>query len=400
MRLSGKKILLGITGCIAAYKAGYVLRGLMREGAEVRVMMTRAACEFVTPLTFESLSGQPVAVDLFPKDRFTSVHHIFAAEWADLILVAPATASIIGKIASGVCDDFLSTTICAAQSPVMFSPAMNSFMWANPITQQNVEKLKSLGYSFIQPTEGDLASWAVGPGRFPEQDVVIEEVVDFFCRASDLEGKQILVTAGPTLEFLDPVRYIGNPSTGAMGFAIADAARRRGADVMLVSGPTSLIPPKVADFCTVVSTEQMAEEVMARYENSDVVIMAAAPADYTASGSYSNQKIKKSGKPLTLKLTPTTDILAELGRVKGKRILVGFALETEKEVSNARKKLREKNLDMIVVNNPTTPGAGFGPDTNQVAILKGKSKAEELPKTSKTVLADMLMDRIVKLIKK
>ncbi|MFH1894084.1 MAG: bifunctional phosphopantothenoylcysteine decarboxylase/phosphopantothenate--cysteine ligase CoaBC [Candidatus Zixiibacteriota bacterium] len=398
MRLSGKKILLGITGCIAAYKAGYVLRALMREGAEVRVVMTKAACEFVTPLTFEALSGRPVAVEMFPRDQFSSVQHVFAAEWADLILVAPATASIIAKSASGVWDDLLSTTIGAAQSQVIFSPAMNTFMWNNPVTQQNIAKLKSFRHEFIDPEEGDLASWAVGPGRFPEPDTIVEFVVNFFGKQTDFVGKRVLVTAGPTYEYIDPVRFIGNPSTGAMGFALADAARKRGADVTLISGPTQLEPPVVSEFCSIISTDQLAEEVLSRVENADIVIMAAAPSDYSPANSYSNHKIKKSTKPLSIKLSPTMDILKEVGKKKGSKIVVGFALETEKEVANARKKMADKKLDMIVVNNPNAEGAGFGTKTNKVTILSGKSKAEKLPLMSKRDLADEILNRIKKLI--
>jgi phosphopantothenoylcysteine decarboxylase/phosphopantothenate--cysteine ligase len=398
VRLSDKNILLGITGCIAAYKAGYLVRALMREGASVRVMMTESACRFVTPLTFESLSGQPVMVKMFPEERFTSVHHIHAAEWADLILIAPVTANTIGKCAAGVSDDLLSTVICAAQCPVMFSPAMNSFMWVNSITQYNVAKLKAAGYEFIDPEEGDLASFATGPGRFPEPETIVERVVEFFSRANDFAGKRVLVTAGPTHEFIDPVRFIGNPSTGAMGYALAVAAVKRGAEVGLISGPSHLEPPPVTDFQTVISTEQLAEEVLARIDKYDVLIMAAAPADYTPRESYS-QKLKKSGKAMSLKLEPTIDILKEVGKSKGDRILVGFALETQSEITNAHKKMADKNLDMIVVNNPLIEGAGFGIGTNKVTIISGKSKPEKLPLMPKHELADEILNRIKKLLR-
>ncbi len=393
MRLSGKKILLGITGCIAAYKAGYLLRALIREGAEVRVVMTKSACEFVKPLTFETLSGQPVGVGMFPQDRFVSVHHIHSAEWADLILVAPATANTISKVASGICDDLLSTTICAAQSPVMFSPAMNSFMWTNPIVRENIEKLKSLGYFFVEPDEGDLASWAKGQGRFPETDAIVEEVVRILNISADFDGQKILVTAGPTHEFIDPVRFIGNPSTGAMGYAIAEAATARGADVILISGPSQLIPPQVSEFCSVVSTEQMAEAVMSRVEDCGIVIMAAAPSDYTPEVSYS-KKIKKSGRARSIKLSPTIDILREVSKLGDKKTLIGFALETDSEITNARKKMRDKKLDMIVVNNPKETGAGFGKETNKVSILAGKGKPVKLPLMSKRELANKILDQI------
>jgi phosphopantothenoylcysteine decarboxylase/phosphopantothenate--cysteine ligase len=397
VRLSNKNILLGITGCIAAYKAGYLLRVLMREGANVRVMMTESACKFVTPLTFESLSGLPVMVKMFPEERFTSVHHIHAAEWADLILIAPATANTIGKCAAGVSDDLLSTVICAAQCPVIFSPAMNSFMWVNSITQYNVSKLKAAGHEFIDPEEGDLASFATGPGRFPEPGVIVERVVEFFSRMDDFAGKTVLVTAGPTHEFIDPVRFIGNPSTGAMGYALAVAALKRGAEVGLISGPSHLEPPPVTDFQTVISTEQLAEEVLARIDNYDVLIMAAAPADYTPKDSY-NQKLKKSVKAMSLKLESTIDILKEVGKSKGDKILVGFALETQAEITNARKKMTDKKLDMIIVNNPLIEGAGFGAGTNKVTILSGKSRPEKLPLLPKHELADEILNRIKKLL--
>lgn len=398
MRLTGKKIIHGITGCIAAFKAGYLLREMIREGAEVRVVMTKSACEFVTPLTFESLSGKPVEVEMFPRDEFTSVHHIYAAEWADLILVAPATANCIGKIASGVSDDLLTTLICAAQSPVMFSPAMNSFMWKNAVTQGNVDKLKSLGYEFIDPIEGDLASWATGPGRFPETSTIVDRIVAFFARSSDFAGKRILVTAGPTYEFIDPVRFIGNPSSGAMGYAIAEAAMARGAEVSLISGPSSLNPPSVDEFCSVVSTDQLASEVLKRFEDTDILIMAAAPSDYSPEEAYS-KKIKKSTEDISLKLKPTADILKEVSRIKEEQIVVGFALETDNEIANARKKIKSKNLDMIVLNNPTVEGAGFGTATNQVTVLRGRSKPEELPLMPKRQVAHAILDRVRKLVK-
>ncbi len=398
MRLSGKKIVLGVTGCIAAYKACYLLRSLIREGAEVRTVMTRSACKFVTALTFESLSGQPVSVEMFPDNRFTSVHHIHLAEWADLILVAPATANILGKTASGVSDDLLTTIICAAQSPVMFAPAMNSFMWTNPVTQGNVSKLKALGYRFVEPVAGDLASWAKGPGRFPEPESIVEAVVRLLSVARDFDGQRVLVTAGPTYEFIDPVRFIGNPSTGAMGYAIAEAAKSRGAKVSLVSGPTMLNAPPVDDFCSVVSTEQMFEAVKERVKDCNILVMAAAPADYTSATSFSKTKIKKSDESLALNLSPTVDILKKLSRSKGKRVFVGFALETDNEITNARKKLLEKNLDMIIVNNPTEEGAGFGPTTNKVTILSSKSRPERLPLMAKRELADKILDRVSKIL--
>lgn len=398
MRLTGKKIIHGITGCIAAFKAAYLLRELMREGAEVRVVMTESACKFVTPLTFESLSGQPVGVKMFPEEKFTSVHHIHAAEWADLIIVAPATANCIGKVASGVSDDLLTTIICAAQSPVMFSPAMNSYMWRNMITQRNVENLKSIGYEFIDPIEGDLASWATGPGRFPETGAIVDRIVGFFARTSDFAGKKILVTAGPTYEFIDPVRFIGNPSSGAMGYAIAEAAMSRGAEVSLISGPSSLMPPSVDEFCSVVSTDQLAAEVLRRIEDCDILIMAAAPSDYSPGESYGH-KLKKTNDDLTLRLQPTTDILKEVGKIKENRVLVGFALETDNEIENARKKVKEKNLDMIVVNNPTVEGAGFGTSTNRVTVLKKRGKPEELPLMPKRQVAQEILDRVRKLVK-
>ncbi len=396
MRLSDKNILLGITGCIAAYKAGYLVRALMREGANVRVVMTESACKFIAPLTFEALTGQPVVVEMFPVVRTASVHHIRAAEWADLILVAPATANILGKCASGICDDLLSTIVCAAQCPVMFSPAMNSYMWVNPITQYSVGKLKTIGHEVIEPEEGELASRDIGPGRFPETETIVERVVEYFTRISDFAGLRVLVTAGPTCEFIDPVRFIGNPSTGAMGYAVAAAAVARGAEVSLITGPSQLEPPPVSDFREIVTTEQLAEEVLSRIGEYDILIMAAAPADYAPAESH-DLKLKKSEKPISLKLKPTVDILKKVGKSKGDSILVGFALETDNEIRNARKKMAEKNLDMIVVNNPTVEGAGFGPETNKVTIISGKSRPEKLPLMSKRELAHEILNRILEL---
>jgi phosphopantothenoylcysteine decarboxylase/phosphopantothenate--cysteine ligase len=279
----------------------------------------------------------------------------------------------------------------------MFSPAMNSFMWVNSITQYNVAKLKAAGCEFIDPGEGDLASFATGPGRFPEPETIVERVVEFFSRADDFAGKRVLVTAGPTHEFIDPVRFIGNPSTGAMGYALAVAAVKRGAEVGLISGPSHLEPPPVTDFQMVISTEQLAEEVLARIDSYDVLIMAAAPADYTPKDSY-NQKLKKSGKAMSLKLEPTIDILKKVGKSKGDMTLVGFALETQAEIANARKKMADKKLDMIVVNNPLVEGAGFGTGTNKVTIISGKSKPEKLPLLPKHELADEILNRIKKLL--
>ncbi len=396
MHLSDKNILLCITGCIAAYKAGYLLRALMREGANVRVVMTKSACEFVAPLTFEALSGQPVQIEMFPEVRAGSVPHIELAGWADLILVAPATANIVGKFAAGVCDDLLSTILCAAQCQVILSPAMNSYMWENPITQYNLAKLSAIGHQIIDPDTGELATRDVGPGRFPEVEDIVRYVVRFFSRTRDFFGVKVLVTAGPTYEFIDPVRFIGNPSSGAMGYALAEAAVKRGAEVGLISGPSDLAAPSVSDFEEVVSTKQLADAVLARIDHYDILIMAAAPADYTPKEVHKH-KIKKSAKPISIELEPTMDILKQVAASGSDLRVIGFALETQSEITNARKKMADKNLDMIVVNNPTVKGAGFGTTTNQVTIISRKAKPKKLPLMSKRELADEILDAVLKI---
>jgi len=397
--LQGKCVILGVTGGIAAYKAAELLRLLVKSGAETHVVMTRSAQEFVTPLTFQTLSGNPVHTELFSLIQEQEIGHISLADRADLILVAPATANLIGKVANGVADDLLTTTIMATRAKVLFAPAMNSNMWENPIYQENHAKLESLGYSFIDPAYGDLACGWQGKGKLPDPQVIFNSAQTLLGN-NDLEGKAVLVTAGPTREEIDPVRFLSNFSSGKMGYAIACAARNRGASVVLVSGPVNLPEPKGVETLQVVSAREMHEAVMARAEHADLIIKAAAVADFrpVARG---DQKVKKgSAETTTVDLQRNPDILAELGQQKGSRVLIGFAAETEDLLKHAREKLANKNLDMIVANDVTQEGAGFNGDTNIVRFLTADGDVEELPLMSKEEVADTLLDRAAALLSK
>ena len=395
--LQGKCVILGVTGGIAAYKAAELLRLLVKSGAETHVVMTRSAQEFVTPLTFQTLSGHPVHTELFSLIQEQEIGHISLADRADLILVAPATANLIGKVANGVADDLLTTTIMATRAKVLFAPAMNSNMWENPIYQENHAKLESLGYSFIDPAYGELACGWQGKGKLPDPQVIFNSAQTLLGN-NDLEGKTVLVTAGPTREEIDPVRFLSNYSSGKMGYAIACAARNRGASVVLVSGPVNLPEPKGVETLQVVSAREMHEAVMARAEQADLIIKAAAVADFrpVARG---DQKVKKgSAETTTLDLQRNPDILAELGQQKGSRVLIGFAAETEDLLKHAREKLANKNLDMIVANDVTQEGAGFNGDTNIVRFLTADGNVEEFPQMTKDEVADILMDRAAALL--
>jgi phosphopantothenoylcysteine decarboxylase/phosphopantothenate--cysteine ligase len=396
--LSGKKIIVGITGGIAAYKACEVVRRFKKMGAQVMVVMTHNAQKFITPLTLETLSENEVVTEMFPEKKVVGVRHIHLAHWADLILIAPATANIIGKIRAGIADDILTTVVISTKSPVMFAPAMNVNMWENPIVQENVGYLKELGYRFIEPEEGDLAC-GTGKGRLPEPEYIVDQAVKSLTGKGDLEGKSILVTAGRTEEHIDPVRYISNRSSGKMGYAIAEAARRRGAKVTLITGPTALASPPEVDLVRVQSAKEMLSAVKPRFAKADALIMAAAVSDFVP-GTRSKDKIKKSPEGLVLKLEPGVDILKQMGKNKGKRILVGFSLETEDEIKNSKKKLADKNLDLIVVNNPNVPGAGFEKDTNVVTLIDRSGKATRLPLLSKGEVAERLLDRVSTMLKK
>ncbi len=396
--LKDKTILLGVTGGIAAYKAVELLRLYIKAGAEVFVVMTASAREFVTPLTFQTLSGNPVHTDLFNLYQEREIGHISLADRADLVVVAPATANLIGKTANGLADDLLSTTLMATKAPVLFVPAMNVNMFENSVYQMNQQKLEQLGYHFLEPDTGFLACGWEGKGKMPDPERIFEETLRLLT-PQDLAGQTVLVTAGPTREELDPVRYLSNYSSGKMGYAIARAARRRGARVILVSGPTALAAPAGVELVPVVSARQMREAVLARLEEATVVIKAAAVADYRPA-MRAEQKIKKGVEgALILPLEKNPDILAELGRNKGNRLLIGFAAETVDLVENARKKLTEKNLDLIVANDVSRSDAGFDVDTNAVRLLYRDGSGEELPLLGKDEVADQLLDRIARLLK-
>ncbi len=395
-RLDRRKILLGVTGSIAAYKACEVLRLFQREGADVRVVMTGSAKKFVCPLTFETLSNYEVISDLFPEYRSLKTEHITLAEWADTVLVCPATANIIGKIASGIADDFLSTVILASRSPVLFAPAMDRQMVQNPVYISNVEKLKKLGYRFIEPETGHLASGLEGPGRLAGMKQILDKVLS--CQISEgcLTGKKVLITAGPTQEWIDPVRYITNPSSGKMGYALAEAAVLRGAEVTLISGPTNLEAFSSVRLMPVNTVREMAEAVYREWPSRQVLIMAAAVSDYRPIKT-SSQKIKKQDSRWQLDLEKTEDILASLVSKKKHGLIVGFALETENGFDNAVQKLKDKQLDLVCLN-VLEKGAGFGKETNKVTLIDKDEQTEELPLLSKRKTAEKILDKIEKLL--
>jgi phosphopantothenoylcysteine decarboxylase/phosphopantothenate--cysteine ligase len=395
--LKGKVIVLGVTGGIAAYKAVELLRLLTKAGAAVHVIMTRSAMEFVTPLTFQTLSMNPVHTELFNLISEREIGHIALADRADLFIVAPATANVIGKLANGIADDLISTTVMATKAPVLIAPAMNVNMYQNPIYKENEARLKNHGYLFVEPARGMLACGWEGEGKLQEPQAIFESAVAALA-PKDLAGERVLVTAGPTREELDPVRFISNHSSGKMGYAIARAAWCRGAEVILVTGPTCLEPPFGVETVFVESAEEMRIAVMDRLSGSSVIIKAAAVADYRPRR-RSDGKIKKSDQPLTLELVKNPDILGELGKIKGKRTLVGFAAETEALVENARTKLTEKNLDMVVANDIGQAGAGFNVDTNIAKLVFREGRVEELPLMQKEDLADLILDRVMELRK-
>lgn len=390
--LKGKNVLLGMTGGIAAYKTGELIRECIRRGADVKVIMTEHAREFMTPMTVQTLSRNPVFTDMFSLIKDYDIAHISLAEFADIAVIAPATANVIGKIASGIADDLLTTVLMATKAPVLICPAMNMNMYANPIVQENISKLAILGYHFVEPGYGELACQVTGPGRLPDVPEIME-AIETALTEKDLAGERILITAGPTREPFDPVRFISNHSSGKMGYALATMARRRGAHVTLVSGPSALAPPFGVRFVSVMTALEMREAVMANLEQTTVVIKAAAVADYRPAEVAPN-KIKKKEGSLTMKLVRNPDIIAEIGKQKGNRILVGFAMESENLVENAQAKLRAKNMDMIIANDLTQEGAGFQADTNIIKILDRDGGMEELPLMDKGDVADRILDRI------
>ena len=398
--LQGKTIVIGVTGGIAAYKTVELVRFLIQEGASVHVVMTRNAQEFVTPLTFQTLSKNRVITDMFELSTEVDVKHISLARKADLILIAPATANIIGKYAHGIADDFLTTMLLATKAPVFIAPAMNPEMYHHPIVQSNIASLEKNGVRFIPPGIGDTACEEIGEGRLADLQVILQELKIFFAIKKDLAGQIILVTAGPTQEPLDPMRYITNPSSGKMGYALARAAGERGAQVILISGPTSLTPPPGIAFFSVKTAQEMYGIVLRELARASIVIKAAAVADFRPK-SIKEQKIKKETAEkgeLVLSLEKTPDILADIGSRKGDKILVGFAAETEALLENARQKMVAKNLDLIVANDVMAVGAGFGSDNNKVNIIHRDGRIEELPLLPKEQIAHLILDRVVDIV--
>ena len=396
--LNGKKIALGVTGGIAVYKAVDLVSRLRKQGAEVRVIMTEHAQQFVTPLTFKEISGNKVAVSMWDSNQEFNVEHIALANWADAFVVAPATANILAKMANGIADDLLSTTLLAAQAPIIVCPAMNTGMYQNSITQENIEKLQKHGVTVMPPAVGYLACGVTGPGRLPEPQQIVEFIDAFFAKKDgDMVGMKVLVTAAGTREPIDPVRFVGNRSSGKMGYAIAQAAAQRGAEVLLVTGPSALESPPNVNGVKVESTNEMLEACMEAYEKMDVVIKAAAVADYRPRD-VADQKIKKkTDDALTVVMDKNPDILKELGARKAHQILVGFAAETQNLLDNAREKIVKKNLDMIVANDVTAAGAGFNSDTNIVKFLFPNGEVRSLEQMAKTHVANILLDTVMEL---
>jgi len=393
--LKDRKILLGVTGGIAAYKALELTRLLAAEEAQIRVIMTQSAMEFVQPLSFQVLSGQPVCTHLFDLETESRIGHIQVATEAEVAVIAPATANIIGKLAHGIADDYLTTALLACTAPKIICPAMNVNMYENQIVQENLARLKSRGFDQVGPEAGDLACGVQGLGRLAPVDEILESIRRLLTPQS-LKGKRVLVTAGPTREMLDPVRHLTNPSSGKMGYALASAARRRGAEVTLVSGPSSLAPPHGVKQVQVTTAQEMHEAVMEQFGQMEAVVMAAAVSDYRPK-KMAAKKIKKIKAKESLELEKTEDILLRLGELKQGQILVGFAAETEDLLENAKKKLRQKKVDFIVANDLTAADVGFGCDTNEVTILWPGGEVEKLPLKSKELIAMEIWDRVERL---
>jgi phosphopantothenoylcysteine decarboxylase / phosphopantothenate---cysteine ligase len=399
--LQNREIILGITGGIAAYKTAELVRQLTKKGASVHVVMTKNAMEFVTPLTLQTVSGHEVTHEMFRLYTGGQIGHIALADIADQIVIVPATANVIGKVANGIGDDFLTTMIMATTVPVLFVPSMNTKMWESKIVQSNIEKLRENGFEFMEPASGDLACGWKGKGRLPSLEDILEKMEDIFTD-KDFADQRVLVTAGPTTEFIDPVRCITNNSSGKMGYALARIARRRGADVVLITGKTYIEPPR-ADIrvINVVTAEEMRTAVMREQERCSVIIKAAAVADYRCTAETCQKIKKKDGQEeITLSLRKNSDILGELGKICGDRVLVGFAAETDNLLENAREKLKKKNLDLIVANDITKSGIGFGSDENEVTLIDRSGKAKQTPKLSKDEVAHIILDAVLKIAKK
>jgi phosphopantothenoylcysteine decarboxylase/phosphopantothenate--cysteine ligase len=396
------RITLGVTGGVAAYKAAELVRLLQQDGFTVEVVMTRGAREFITPLTFAALSGQKVITDLFEESSSgeanveSAIEHIAVAQRTDLLLVAPATADILAKFARGMADDFLTTLYLATTAPVIVAPAMNVNMWNHPATQENIEMLRARGVKIVNPDEGYLACGMIGAGRLAGQQEIVAAVRQTLHTQKDFEGETMLVTAGPTCEDLDPVRYLTNRSSGKMGYAVAAAAARRGAKVSLVSGPVNLETPAGVERVSVRTAEEMRNSVVERLPESTIAIFAAAVADYRPAETQT-EKMKRNREPLTIRLEPTPDILAEAAQTKGDRLIVGFAAETEHVAENARKKLAAKNADLIVANDVTAEGAGFDHDTNIVTLFSRDGRDLALPKLGKSAVAQRILDEVLRL---
>jgi len=427
--LQKQTVVVGVCGGIAAYKAVEIVSRLRKLGADVHVIMTENASKFVAPLTFQSISHNPVVIDMFEKPVHWDIEHISLAQKADVFLVAPATANVIGKVAGGIADDMLTTTIMATKAPVVFAPAMNHNMYENVIVQRNIETLKSAGYFFIEPDKGLMACGTYGKGRLPEPEAIVRAVVNVLagkkdisitetsCNdasdvggksditdaqgeiSQDMKGLRVLVTAGPTIEPIDPVRFITNRSSGKMGYAIASSASARGADVLLISGPVHIPSPENVRVVNVDTAQEMYDRVMEYYSDSDIMIFAAAVADYRCADIHSN-KIKKNDDELSIRLVKNPDIAKEIGAVKGDRVHIGFSAETENLMDNAVKKLQSKNFDMIVANDVTMEGAGFGTDTNIVKIVSSDGSIRELGKMSKYDVAGEILNEALNILKR
>ena len=394
--LEGKTIVLGVTGGIAAYKSANLASMLVKLNADVHVIMTQNATHFITPMTFETLTNNKCIVDTFDRNFSFDVKHVSLAKRGDLFVVAPCTANVIGKLAHGICDDMLTTTMLATKAPKLIAPAMNTGMWENPILQDNLTKLQGYGYHIIEPIIGRLACGDTGTGKMNSEEVIIEHILTFMAKDKDLKGRKVLITAGPTQESIDPVRYITNHSSGKMGYAIAKMARLRGADVTLVSGPVNIKPFNGVDLVPVKSATDMFEAVTSRSADNDIIIMCSAVADYTPA-TYSDQKVKKHDGELSIELTRTQDILGWLGEhKKDNQTLVGFSMETENLIDNSRAKLTKKHADLICANSISGNTTGFAVDTNQVTLITN-NEVKELPLCSKEETADKILDYIVTL---
>lgn len=396
--LKNKTVVIGVSGGIAVYKTLDVISRLKKLGVNVNVIMTKSATEFVAPLSFQSLSQNYVVCDIFEDPKTWDVEHISLAKRADVFLIAPATANVIGKIANGIADDMLTTTVMATKAKVLIAPAMNTNMYENKIVQKNINILKELGYGFVDPESGRLACGDIGKGKLASPETIVDEVVKLLSKEQDLKGKNIIVTAGPTVESIDPMRYITNRSTGKMGYSIAKEAVNRGANVTLITGPTNLNPPQnLKKLVKIESANEMYEAVLENLDENDVVIKSAAVADYKPKY-YSNEKIKKSEDDLVIELDRNKDIAQEIGKIKKDKILVGFAAETNDLIENASVKIKKKNLDFIVANDLTKEGAGFGVDTNIVKIIDKEGKISEYPKMKKEEVANIILDKIKELL--